>query len=238
MGDKGGFYRSTDAGENWSRMNGYVSSSPQYYNEIVVDPHDADRVYSLDTYFQVTEDGGKTWQRVPIPNKHVDDHAVWIDPATPDHMLVGCDGGLYETFDRGANWRFMENLPITQFYRVALDDAEPFYNVYGGTQDNNTQGGPSRTLDAGGIKIHDWFVTLGGDGFEPAIEPGNPDIVYSQWQHGNLVRFDRNTGERIDIKPTTEPGEVLKWNWDSAPVDQPPQPPAPLLRGQQAVPQR
>lgn len=216
VGDKGGFYRSTDAGENWSRMNSYVSSSPQYYNEIMVDPHDADRVYSLDTYFRVTEDGGKTWQRVPIKDKHVDDHAIWIDPDTPDHMLVGCDGGLYETFDRCRNWRFMENLPITQYYRVAVDDAEPFYNVYGGTQDNNTQGGPSRTLDRGGIKIHDWFVTLGGDGFEPAVEPGNPNIVYSQWQHGNLVRFDKTTGERIDIKPTSEPGEILKWNWDSA----------------------
>jgi photosystem II stability/assembly factor-like uncharacterized protein len=216
VGDKSGFYRSTDAGENWSRMSDYISSSPQYYNEIYVDPHDPDRIYSLDTYLHRTEDGGKTWQRVPLLGKHVDDHAIWFDPDTPDHILVGSDGGLYESFDRGEQWRFMENLPVTQFYRVAVDDAEPFYNVYGGTQDNNTQGGPSRTLDRGGIVTSDWFVTLGGDGFEPASEPGKPDIVYSQWQHGNLVRFDRNTGERIDIKPAADPGEILKWNWDSA----------------------
>ncbi len=216
VGDKGGFYRSTDAGENWSRMNSYVSTSPQYYQEIMVDPHDSDRVYSLDTWFQRSEDGGRTWSRVPLNGKHVDEHALWIDPDDPDHLLVGSDGGLYETYDRGEQWRFMENLPVTQYYRVAVDDAEPFYNVYGGTQDNNTQGGPSRTLSRQGITTSDWFVTLGGDGFEPAIEPGNPHIVYSQWQHGNLVRFDRTTGERIDIKPVGEPGEVLKWNWDSA----------------------
>jgi len=216
VGDKSGFYRSTDAGENWSRMSDYISRSPQYYNEIVVDPHDADRVYSLDTWLSSTEDGGRTWNRLPLPGKHVDDHAIWIDPDTPDHLLVGGDGGLYESFDRGEQWRYMENLPVTQFYRVAIDDDEPFYNVYGGTQDNNTQGGPSRTLSRRGIETSDWFVTLGGDGFEPAIEPGNPDIVYSQWQHGNLVRFDRRTGEKVDIKPVADSGEVLKWNWDAA----------------------
>ena len=216
VGDEGGFYRSTDAGENWSRRSDYVSNSPQYYQEIQVDPHDSDRIYSLDTWFKRSEDGGKTWSRVPLEGKHVDDHALWIDPDDADHLLVGSDGGLYETYDRGEQWRYSENLPVTQYYRVAIDDDEPFYNVYGGTQDNNTQGGPSRTLSRQGIRTADWFVTLGGDGFEPAIEPGNPDIVYSQWQHGNLVRFDRTTGERIDIKPQAEPGEVLKWNWDSA----------------------
>ncbi|MBD3221004.1 glycosyl hydrolase, partial [bacterium] len=147
VGDRSGFYRSTDAGENWHRMSDYISRSPQYYNEIYVDPHDPDRVYSMDTYLHRTEDGGKTWHRVPLKGKHVDDHAIWFDPDTPDHILVGSDGGLYESFDRGEEWRFMENIPVTQFYRVSVDDDEPFYNVYGGTQDNNTQGGPSRTLD-------------------------------------------------------------------------------------------
>ncbi len=216
VGDKGGFYRSVDGGENWSRRSDYVSTSPQYYQQIRVDPHDSDRVYSLDTWFKRSEDGGKTWSNVPLKGKHVDDHSMWIDPDDPDHMLVGCDGGLYETFDRGEQWRFSKNLPITQYYRLAIDDAEPFYNVYGGTQDNNTQGGPTRTLSRQGVRTEDWFVTLGGDGFEPAIEPGNPNIVYSQWQHGNLVRFDKTTGEKIDIKPQAEPGEILKWNWDSA----------------------
>ncbi len=216
VGDKGGFYRSRDAGENWERMNDYVSSSPQYYQEILVDPADPDRVYSLDTYFQVTEDGGKTWSRVSIDDKHVDDHALWIDPASSDHLRIGCDGGIYETWDRCATWRYYANLPVTQFYRVAVDDALPFYNVYGGTQDNNTQGGPSRTISRQGITNRDWFITVGGDGFEPAIEPGNPDIVYSQWQHGGLIRYDRRSGEQIDIQPQPAAGEAPRWNWDSA----------------------
>jgi photosystem II stability/assembly factor-like uncharacterized protein len=215
-GDKGGFFRSTDQGENWRRLSEYMSQSPQYYNEIYVDPHDPLRVYSLDTYLHRTRDGGVTWERVPLGGKHVDDHAIWFDPDVPGHLLVGSDGGLYETFDHGEKWRFFENIPVTQFYRVAVDDEAPFYNVYGGTQDNNTQGGPVRTFSSRGIETKDWFVTLGGDGFEPAIEPGNPDIVYCQWQYGNLTRFDRTTGERIDIKPMPESGEILKWNWDSA----------------------
>ncbi len=216
VGDKSGFYRSEDQGENWARTSDYISSSPQYYNEIYVDPHDPARIYSLDTYLHRSQDAGDTWERVPLRGKHVDDHAIWFDPDMPGHLLVGSDGGLYETYDHGEQWRYFENIPVTQYYRVAVDDEEPFYNVYGGTQDNNTQGGPSQTFSSRGIETGDWFVTLGGDGFEPAIEPGNPDVVYSQWQHGNLVRFDRNTGERIDIKPMPEPGEVLKWNWDSA----------------------
>jgi len=216
VGDKGGFYRSTDMGENWQRMNDYVAGSPQYYQEIFVDPADADRVYSVDTYFHVTEDGGKTWSRVPIENKHVDDHAVWIDPDDSDHLLVGCDGGIYETWDRCANWRFLPNLPVTQFYKLAIDDDTPFYNVYGGTQDNNTQGGPTRTNSRQGISNRDWFITVGGDGFEPAVEPGNPDIVYSQSQYGNLSRYERRSGEAIDIQPQPAAGEALRWNWDSA----------------------
>ncbi len=215
-GDKSGFYRSADQGETWTRTSDYISSSPQYYNEIYVDPHDPARIYSLDTYLHRSEDAGESFEPVPLRGKHVDDHAIWFDPDRPGHLLVGSDGGLYETFDHGEQWRFFENIPVTQYYRVAVDDEKPFYNIYGGTQDNNTQGGPSATFAARGIETDDWFVTLGGDGFEPAIEPGNPDIVYSQWQYGNLVRFDRNTGERLDIKPMPEPGEVLKWNWDSA----------------------
>lgn len=212
---KGGFFRSRDGGLNWEKRDDYMSSSPQYYNEIVADPRDVDRVYSMDTFMMVTEDGGKEWQRVGWEAKHVDEHALWIDPDDTRHMLTGNDGGVYETWDRGENWKFMPNLPVTQFYRVAVDNAEPFYNVYGGTQDNNTQGGPSRTHFVHGISNREWFMLIGGDGFEPAPDPTNPDIVYCQSQHGGLCRFDRRSGEALDIQPQPAEGEALRWNWDS-----------------------
>ncbi len=214
--DEDGFFRSTDRGETWSKMSDYVASSPQYYNEIVASPHDVDTVYSLSTYLAVTRDGGASFDRVPIKDKHVDDHAMWIDPADPQHLLVGCDGGIYQTWDGGENWDFKVNLPITQFYRVSVDQAEPFYNIYGGTQDNNSQGGPSRTTRLDGISNEDWYITVGGDGYETVVDPENPDIVYSQWQYGGLVRFDRKSGEILDIRPTANPGdEPYVFNWDT-----------------------
>ncbi len=213
--DKGGFFRTQNGGASWNKMSNYVAGSPQYYNEIIPDPINPDRVYSMDTFLQVTEDAGKNWRRLSYASKHVDDHALWINPIDTDHLLAGCDGGIYESFDRGDNWRFFPNLPITQFYRVAVDNDEPFYNVYGGTQDNNTIGGPSRTTFGHGASNREWFFTLGGDGFKPAIDPTNPNIVYSQWQHGNLHRYDKTSGENLDIQPQPELGEILNWNWNS-----------------------
>ena len=122
--------------------------------------------------------------------KHSDNHSLTLPPDDPNYLLVGTDGGIYESYEE-RNWKFVANLPITQFYKVAVDDAEPFYNIYGGTQDNNTQGGPSRTDNRNGIQNSDWYVTLGGDGHQPATEPGNPDIIYSEWQQGNLNRIDK-----------------------------------------------
>jgi len=213
---KSGFYRSADRGENWSEMSDYISGSPQYYQEIYADPHQFDRVFSLDTYVMVTTDGGKTFERFGREYKHVDEHAIWFDPDDPDHLILGNDGGLYETWDFGKNYRYTANLPVTQFYKVAVDNSEPFYYVYGGTQDNATQGGPSRTNNINGIRNSDWYVTVFGDGFEPAIDPEDPNIVYSQWQYGGLVRYDRKTGEKIDIKPREDAGgPPLRWNWDS-----------------------
>lgn len=213
----GGFFRSTDMGENWEKRSGYVSGSPQYYQEIICDPKEVNRVYSMDVWMQVTEDGGKTFRKVGEKFKHVDNHALWIDPQNTDYLLSGCDGGVYESFDRGATWHFKANLPVTQFYKITVDNELPFYNVYGGTQDNFTLGGPSRTLTVQGITNSDWFVTLGGDGFEPQVDPQDPNIIYSQYQYGGLVRFDKRSGELIDIQPQPGKGEEpLRWNWDSA----------------------
>ncbi len=161
-GKAGGFFRSTDGGGNWEKRSDTVASSPQYYQELFVDPENADRVYSVDVFVVVTDDGGKSFHPLGEKDKHVDNHVVWIDPANRDHLLVGCDGGLYESWSRGQEWRFHGNLPIAQFYRVSVNNAKPFYYVFGGTQDNFSLGGPSRTANNNGIRNSDWFVTQGG----------------------------------------------------------------------------
>ena len=218
---KGGFYRSANRGEGWSKMSDEVGggTGPHYYQEIFADQHQFDRVYIASNYSKVSNDGGKTWTPISAKRKHVDDHAFAFHPTDPDFVLIGSDGGMYMSHDRMENWRYIANLPLTQFYKVAPDDSQPFYTVYGGAQDNSTQGGPSRTNRKDGIRNKDWFLTLGGDGHQPAIEPGNPDIMYSQWQQGNLNRYDRKTGENVYIKP--QPGQndpAERFNWD-APIN-------------------
>ncbi len=212
---KSGFYRSTDQGESWKKMSDYHSSG-QYYNEIVCDPKDVNKVYSPQTRTQYTEDGGKTWHMLGLKNKHVDDHAIWIDPQNTKHLLIGGDGGIYVTYDAGKTYRHISNLPVVQFYRVYTDNALPFYNVYGGTQDNNSYGGPSRSVRAEGVQKSDWVVTVGGDGFWGAVDPVNPDIVYSEYQYGNLYRFDKKSGQRLKIKPIPGKDELTyRWNWNA-----------------------
>lgn len=212
----GGFFQSTDRGESWKKMNSYVAGSPQYYNELIADPVNENMVYSMDTYSQYTTDGGTTWKRLSVKSKHVDDHALWINPKNPKHLLMGCDGGLYESFNQGQTWDFKPNLPLVQFYRVTVDNDFPFYNVYGGTQDNNSVFGPSRTKSNNGIVNSDWKITHGGDGFETAIDPVDPNTVYVQSQYGWLARYNRTTGEELDIRPS-EPdnGEAYRWNWNA-----------------------
>ena len=212
---KGGFYRSTDQGESWERMSDY-NTSGQYYGEIVCDPKDVHTIYATETYSKVSHDGGKTWTRIGNNKRHVDDHAIWIDPDNTRHFMIGGDGGVYETFDYGKTYIHKTNLPVTQFYRVAVDEDYPFYNIYGGTQDNNSIGGPSRTLYNDGISRCDWITTIGGDGYWQAIDPTDPNIVYSEYQYGNLFRFDKKSGERISIKPLPREGEnTYKWNWNT-----------------------
>ena len=149
-----GCYRSTDRGRTWERRSGYISggTGPHYYQEIFASPHKLDRVYQMDVRMHVTEDGGKTFRRMPGTHKHSDNHALAFDPNDPNYLLSGCDGGIYESWDLGETWKFVANLPVTQYYKVAVDNDEPFYNIYGGTQDNNTQGGPSRTDNVHGIR--------------------------------------------------------------------------------------
>jgi photosystem II stability/assembly factor-like uncharacterized protein len=212
--DESGFYRSVDFGESWEKRSDRMSNDAQYYNEITVDPKNPDRVYSVDTFSWITEDGGLRWERLGFDRRHVDDHAFWIDPEMTEHIYVGGDGGIYESWDRGQTWRHVRNLPLMQFYRVQPDNALPFYNVYGGTQDASTWGGPSRTLFMHGIANTDWRNIRGGDGFEPQIDPTDPNIVYAQSQHAGLVRYDWRTTERVSIVPQPESGEKeFTWNW-------------------------
>ncbi len=212
---RGGIFRSLDRGATWERMNPFDATA-MYYGQIVADPKDVDRIYIPNTNLMVSDDGGRTVRQLGEKSKHVDNHAMWIDPSDTNYYLVGCDGGLYQSFDRGENWDFLPNLPITQFYDVAVDNAVPFYNVYGGTQDNFSQGGPSRTRSVSGIVNSDWFVTNGGDGFHSLIDPDDPDTVYAESQGGGMVRFNRKNGERVTIRPpTSKDEEAMRQNWDT-----------------------
>jgi photosystem II stability/assembly factor-like uncharacterized protein len=214
----GGFWRSENAGESWTKMSDYLGggTGPHYYQEIYCDPHRFDVIYQANVRLGRTEDGGKTWQTVESRWKHVDNHAVAFHPSDSDFLLVGCDGGLYRSFDRGKTYGYFANLPLTQFYKVDVDYDEPFYHVVGGTQDNATQYGPARTGNSSGIRNSDWKAIIGGDGHDCAIDPNDPNIIYCESQQGYLRRYDRQTGESVGIRPRPAKGEKdLRFNWDS-----------------------
>jgi photosystem II stability/assembly factor-like uncharacterized protein len=214
----GGLWRSLDAGASWEKRSDevYSGTGPHYYQEIFASPHDVDTVYQVAPTLHRTTDGGDNMKPVRNQTVHGDYHAVVFDPNDPDYLMVGTDGGVYESFDGTATWKYFANMPITQFYKVTVDYDLPFYNIYGGTQDNNTQGGPSRTDNVHGIRNSDWFVTVFADGHQSAADPDNPDIIYSEWQEGNLVRFDRKTGEIVYIQPQPAADEESeRFNWDS-----------------------
>jgi photosystem II stability/assembly factor-like uncharacterized protein len=209
-------YRSDDYGASWQKM-GTGFSYPWYMGQVRVDPTDPDRVYFMGVPLQVSTDGGRTF-RTTATAAHSDHHAMWIDPTDPNHLIIGCDGGVYISHDRGRTVDFVPNLPISQYYAIATDMRQPFYYVYGGLQDNSSWGGPSQTRNRQGITNADWIRTTGGDGFYAQIDPVDPNTVYGESQGGDIVRFDVRTGEQKTIKPLPDfGGKPYRWNW-SAPM--------------------
>ncbi len=217
----GGVFKSDNQGESWEKMSDAVAggTGPHYYQELYASPHHFGKLYLVSNYTLISDDHGSNFSQMNNELKHVDDHAIAFKKDDPDYILVGTDGGLYESHDLTESWGFIDNMPIMQYYKVSVDDAEPFYHVYGGTQDNGSNGGPSRTDDDDGIRNRDFFKTLGADGHDSATEPGNPDIVYGESQQGGLSRIDRSTGETVYIQPQPEEGEDYeRFNWD-APIE-------------------
>ena len=234
---QGAVYRSSNRGATWEKMSDAVAggTGPHYYQELYASPHNFDQIFLANVRMLQSNDGGKTFKPMKEEFKHSDNHSLNFIGSDKNYMIMGSDGGIYESFDNGENWRYISNLPVTQYYKVAVDDAAPFYNVFGGTQDNGTQGGPSRTDNANGIRNADWGEVLFADGHQPATEPGNPDIMYAEWQQGNLVRVDRTTGELVYIQPQPEPGEPEeRFNWD-APILVSPHKASRIYHGSQRV---
>lgn len=185
----------------------YAGGDPGYYHEIFVDPIRPDTIWSVNTNLERSDDGGKTWRAIDTfmntrtPEVHVDFHDVWVDPKDKRHMIFSNDGGVYETYDEGKYFRHFNNLPVTQFYRVEVDNSYPFYQVCGGAQDNNSMCGPSRTPHSAGIRTSDWYIIGGGDGFQSRVDPLDPTIIYATSQEGGLTRLDTKTMQSRGIRP-------------------------------------
>jgi photosystem II stability/assembly factor-like uncharacterized protein len=210
--DSGGIFRSRDRGETWAKLND-LCPRPFYYGQIRVDPNDGQRIYVLGVHLFVSRDGGFTFRDDGAPGVHPDLHDLWLDPSDPAHMVLAGDGGLYYSSSRGVFWLPVHNLPIGQFYGIGLDSRQP-YRVYGGMQDTGSWGGPSRTRAPQGITNADWFRVLGFDGFQCAVDPADPDIIYAEGQYGLLHRIDLRAGRAFRIRPHIpgEPGHRFNWS--------------------------
>ena len=215
---KGAVYRSEDRGETWKKMSDTVSggTGPHYYQELYASPHKFDHLYLMNVRVLTSEDGGKTFVQLKEENKHSDNHAIVFKKSDPNYIMIGTDAGIYESFDLAETWRYIKNLPLTQFYKVAVNNAEPFYHIFGGTQDNGSAGGPSATDEREGIANKHWYKTLFADGHQSATDPVYNNIIYAETQQGGLYRIDLTSGEQVSIQPKAEEGEPHeRFNWDA-----------------------
>ena len=218
-----GLYRSDDSGATWRKVNN-ENPRPMYFSQVRVDPNDPDVVIYGGVNLHMSTDGGKTVNTAAASKIHSDHHAIWIDPANSNHVIIGNDGGVAVTWDQAKTWNFVQNLPVGLFYHVSVDMATP-YNICGGMQDNYSWCGPSAVRGAVGIAGFNWATMQGGDGFVALQDPTDYRIAYSESQDGNMVRIDRVTGETISIRPQANPGEpALRWNWDTPLVMSPSDP--------------
>jgi photosystem II stability/assembly factor-like uncharacterized protein len=215
---KGAVYRSSDRGASWNKMSDTVSggTGPHYYQELYASPHEFDRIYLMNVRVLTSDDGGKTFVQLKEENKHSDNHAMVFKKDDPNYIMLGTDAGIYESFDLASSWRYIKNLPLTQFYKVAVNNAEPFYHVFGGTQDNGSAGGPSATDEREGIANKHWYKTLFADGHQSATDPLYNDLIYAETQQGGLYRVDLTTGEQVSVQPQAAEGEPHeRFNWDA-----------------------
>ena len=214
-----GVYRTDDAGATWRKMSS-VNPRPMYFSQIRIDPQSDARIYVLGVSLHVSDDAGRTFREDGAERIHVDHHAMWINPANPKHVIIGNDGGVSISHDRAATWMWLPNLVLAQAYHVAFDMRTP-YHVCAGLQDNNTWCGPSAVRTNSGIANDDWYVVNGGDGFQPLMDPTDPNVIYAESQDGRMSRVDRTTNERTAVRP--EPLEAkegepssFRYNWDTA----------------------
>ena len=215
-----GFYRSDDGGATWRKVNN-ANPRPMYFSKVRIDPTDPEVVYFGGVDLHQTLDGGKTVNTAAASRIHSDHHAIWINPANPNHVLIGNDGGLAISYDQAKSWQFLPNLPVGLFYHVSVDMATPF-NVCGGMQDNYNWCGPSAVRGSAGIANYHWTTLQGGDGFVVLQDPKDYRIAFSESQDGNIVRVDRRTGETISIRPVPAPGEpAYRWHWDTPMIQSP-----------------